>query len=235
MSHEEPVEPVVARPTKGRRAEARPAHADGSAPAAIWDAIASRIERPAPGYGSNRLPWPGTSAPPPSGRRNAHRAGILAGTASATVAVAVIAVLGVEVDHLRHRVSHLSADTDTSTLAAAARHALVDPRSRRITLTGTGSVQQSAAEVVALPSGAAFLFDTRLVALPPGHIYQLWAIVDRRTISIGLFGAGIAAVAFSLDTTPATDAFAVTVEPAGGRPAPTGPTIANTASWRGPL
>ena len=151
--------------TAGQSTEGRRAEADGTAPAAIWDAIASRIEHPIPRDGSDR-PWPGTSAPRPTGRRSAHRAGIIAGTASATVAVAVIVVLGVEVDHLRHRVSRLSADTDAGTLAVAARHALVDPRSRRITLTGTGSANSPR------PRSSRYLLVPRSCSIPGSWHYR---------------------------------------------------------------
>jgi anti-sigma-K factor RskA len=66
-----------------------------------------------------------------------------------------------------------------------------------------------------------------LPAPPPGKAYQLWAIAGGNApVSAGVFsvdanGTGSLSVA-PLPGVSAVNAFAVTLEPAGGRPAPSG-------------
>ncbi len=119
---------------------------------------------------------------------------------TAAAAVAAIALLGVEVGHLDHRLNQVTAASAGQTLTAAARNALLDPSAQRITLTGVGPGPSPGAVVVVQPSGAAFLFNQGLPALPPGQTYQLWAMIDGQPISVGVLGAHPATVAFSLDT-----------------------------------
>ena len=148
----------------------------------------------------------------------------------AAAAVAAIALLGVEVAHLDHRLNQVTAASAGRSLTAAARNALLDPSTQRITLTGVGPGPSPGAVIVVQPSGAAFLFNQGLPALPPGQTYQLWAMIDGQPISVGVLGADPATVAFSLDTAVTTRAFAVTVEPAGGSVAPTRAPVASTTT-----
>ncbi len=62
---------------------------------------------------------------------------------------------------------------------------------------------------------------------PPGRTYQLWFVVDGKPVSVGTFsGKRGAKVEFASDTMPHnTNAVAVTLEPAGGMPQPTGPQV----------
>jgi anti-sigma-K factor RskA len=70
-------------------------------------------------------------------------------------------------------------------------------------------------------------------ALPPGKIYQLWAILDK-PVSAGTFGTepGNKSRVFieRLPELSRTKKFAVTVEPDGGRPQPTGPILLSGAA-----
>lgn len=88
------------------------------------------------------------------------------------------------------------------------------------------------------PQGVLFVDQARkkaqLVAydlspLPPEQVYQLWIIVDGERTSGALFttdGEGRASVHFQSDwLTRRGMHFGVTVEPAGGSPAPTGPRV----------
>jgi anti-sigma-K factor RskA len=66
-----------------------------------------------------------------------------------------------------------------------------------------------------------------LPAAPPGRVYQLWFIAGKTPVSAGLLASPNAQG--SLTTTIATpvdlpnpDALAVSIEPAGGSPGPTG-------------
>lgn len=73
----------------------------------------------------------------------------------------------------------------------------------------------------------ALIFSARdLPALPPDRVYQLWAIADGKPVSAGLFtpdARGRSQLVTELALSAPPVAFAVTVEPRGGVPSPTGP------------
>jgi hypothetical protein len=206
------------------------ANRGGEAPPGVWDAIAARIEAPSRSTsGFPGLPPPASDEPAVPRRLRppvARPAAMLAVAA----AVAAITLLGVQVRHLDHRLNQVTAASAGQPLTAAARNALLDPSAQRITLTGVGPGPTPGAAVVVQPSGAAFLFNRGLPALPPGQTYQLWAMIDGQPISVGVLGTYPATVAFHLDTAAATRAFAVTVEPAGGSVAPTRVPVASTTA-----
>jgi hypothetical protein len=207
---------------------ARLANTGGAAPAEVWDAIVVRIEQPATAVGEfPGLPRRGRRPPAP-GRR--IRPGVVrrAAVLTAAAAIAVIAVLGVEVGHLNHRLNQVAAASAGHNMSAQALSALLDPAARRMTLVSAATGGAPAATVVAGRSGAAFLFNEQLPALPAAETYQLWAMIDGQPISVGLLGSHPDTVAFSLDTASATNAFAITIEPAGGSVAPTRPPVAST-------
>lgn len=55
---------------------------------------------------------------------------------------------------------------------------------------------------------------------PAGKQYQLWAIKDGQTMSMGVFNADQLNAMHKMGTVDRADAFAVTLEPEGGSPAP---------------
>jgi anti-sigma-K factor RskA len=61
-----------------------------------------------------------------------------------------------------------------------------------------------------------------LPAVPEGKQYQLWAIVGGKPVSAGVFDSGSGAELQMLQVVPQAEAFAVTLEKAGGVPAPEG-------------
>jgi Anti-sigma-K factor rskA/Putative zinc-finger len=203
------------------------ANSGGEAPSEVWDAVAARIEAPARSSSGFPVLPPPTSDEPGVRRRLRPSVARRAAMLVAAAAVAAITLLGVQVRHLDHRLNQVTAVSAGQT-PAAARNALLDPSARRITLTRVGPGPSSGAAMVVQPSGAAFLFNQGLPALPPGQTYQLWAMIDGQPISVGVLGAHPAAVAFHLDAGAATKAFAVTVEPAGGSVAPTRAPVAST-------
>jgi anti-sigma factor RsiW len=207
------------------------ANTGSQAPAALWDAIATRIEPP-PTMGQR---FPGLQRPsrprPARGRRIRPRQARRAAALVAAAAIAVIAVLGVQVSRLDHRLNQVASASAAQGLSAAARTALLDPGGRRITLASARRGGPPAAELIAVAGGTAFLFNERLPALPAAETYQLWAMIDGQAISVGILGVHPATVAVSLTTTiAATNAFAITVEPAGGSVAPSRPPVASTVS-----
>jgi anti-sigma-K factor RskA len=210
-----------------QQAAAMLANTGGDAPAEVWDAIANRLDQPVPA--KRDFPWP--KATPRVGhsrsRRRPHRVSMRAGGLLVTAAV-TCCVLGAALGRLDHQISHPGVASAAPSLSAAARDALLDPTSARVVLKSTGVAPQPMAEVVALRSGAAYLFNDGLPDLPAAETYQLWAMIDGQPISVGLLGRHPGTASFTLDPTDLTDAFAVTVEPAGGSVAPTRQPMAST-------
>ncbi len=100
-------------------------------------------------------------------------------------------------------------------------------------LAGTPTAARAGGWIVWSPSRhAGFIVVHYLPMLPPGRQYQLWAIAGGNPAPAGLFDVdevGHAALIVSA-TVEQPDRFAVTIEPRGGRPSPTGPiAMANVA------
>ena len=57
-------------------------------------------------------------------------------------------------------------------------------------------------------------------AAPQGMQYQLWAIVDGKPVDAGVFDVATSGL-LKMKTLDGAVAFAVTIEPRGGRPSPT--------------
>jgi anti-sigma-K factor RskA len=108
--------------------------------------------------------------------------------------------------------------------------AFTAPATRAVTLSGQGQGQGAAAKAFLDPDNRRlFLYVYNLPPPPPGRTFQLWLIVEGVPISMGVFGVepdGRARMdsanvpAFEGEVT-----VAVTVEPLGGVPQPTGPMV----------
>jgi anti-sigma-K factor RskA len=104
------------------------------------------------------------------------------------------------------------------------------PRALVATLAPQAGVRGSGRMVVDATSGEAALLVSGLQPPPPGKTYELWAIRgDRPPEPAGLFSVGqegwLAARMPPLHETAGITAFAVSVEPAGGSEAPSGPIV----------
>jgi anti-sigma-K factor RskA len=105
------------------------------------------------------------------------------------------------------------------------------PDTMTVKLAGTSDAAQASGLVKYNPRTGAVLFSTdQLPTLPAEKIYQMWLVpTNGAPISAGVFapGSGTERRLFSAQVPPKTEpkAFAVTVEPAGGVPAPTGPKV----------
>ena len=100
------------------------------------------------------------------------------------------------------------------------------PTSKVVLLSGSDMAKSAGAFLLVDPaSKKAWLYAYNLPALPHGKVYQLWAI-DEKPVSAGVFGldAGQKArmLIKNMGEFPRMKKFAVTVEPDGGRPEPTG-------------
>ncbi len=156
------------------------------------------------------------------------------GTAAALV---VIAVLGVQIEHMNHRIGQLDAIGAEQGLSQAVQAALLDPQARQVELTsstlGGHGVQgggSALAELVVLPSGTGFLINHDMPGLPSSETYQLWGQSGGRMISIGLLGSRPTDVAMTIGQPASFAAYAVTVEHAGGSVRPTLPAVAASAN-----
>ena len=107
--------------------------------------------------------------------------------------------------------------------------ALTRPDSWAVSLTGQGDAAAARARAFLDPvERRVLLYVYDLPPLPAGQTYQLWVIVDGTPLSAGTFDVEADGSArYDADPIPAlepsqTVAVAVTVEPAGGVPQPTG-------------
>jgi len=108
--------------------------------------------------------------------------------------------------------------------------ALEAPLARSLALAGQGEFQRAVARAYIEPeSGRLILYAHNLPPVPDGRTYQIWVIVEDRPRSVGLFRSDSAGEA-KYDTGRLQDldgpvTVAVTLEPEGGAPKPTGPIV----------
>lgn len=189
------------------------AYAGQEAPEGMWDRVSARIHDPAPEDAPADPPRP---LPLLAARRRSRLPQVMSLVAAA--AVIVVALLGVEVVHLRTRTNHLSgqvaAMAPTAPTMSAVRQALATPGARTVALKSQDGPAVSL-DAVILPSGAGYLYDTDLAPLSPAHTYQLWGVVGNEVISYGVLGATPAPV-MSFRASSGVQALAVTAEVASG-------------------
>ncbi len=138
--------------------------------------------------------------------------------------------LGAERDRLARQVSGLDQQLGLAR-AEANRMAeslaiITSPGSRAIVLAGLGPSPNAKGHTFVNPErGKAVFYAFDLPALTPDKTYQLWWIEGGRPVSAGVFKVderGTGSVQVERAPRGATDAWAVTVEPAGGVSQPTG-------------
>jgi len=104
------------------------------------------------------------------------------------------------------------------------------PATRAVALAGQGSASGAQAKAFLDPAnGRLFLYVYNLPPPPPGRTYQLWLVVGGKPVSAGIFsiqpdGTG-RMTGEPLPAFEGTVTVAVTEEPAGGVPQPTGPIL----------
>ncbi len=187
------------------------------------------------------FPAPGTATQP--GVARYWYAPWLVAAAAAVLAVATSVGLvraRAEIDRLRGEIVAVEsrlADADQRTVTAtaeareqrAALDVLASPDLVRTTLEGVPPTPNARALALLSPSQGTLLMSARgLPPAPPGRVYQLWAIVGSTPISAGTFvpGAdGTSRVLAQVNLSALPAALAVTLEPEGGVPSPTGPKV----------
>jgi anti-sigma-K factor RskA len=163
----------------------------------------------------------------------------------ATAAALTLAVgLGVYTVQLRGRIAVLETDLREANVradasqrqvadaqraasgAASAVAVLTAPDVARVDLAGQAVAPTAAARAFWSRSRGMVFTGTNLPQLPPGRTYQLWVVTPQAPISAGLLrpdsqGSVSGTFATPVDI-PTPVAMAVTIEPEGGVPAPTG-------------
>jgi anti-sigma factor RsiW len=170
------------------------------APVDIWDSIAALLDeeqRPAAPIS--------IMSKTPAWRRRTR-------VAVASMAAAAIALLGVRVVEQDRRLDQVQGEVGDRTLLSSALAAQARPDARQVDLrSGDGPVL---ARAVITPEGTGFVWSDGLPEVASDRTYQLWAVVEGKTISAGVLGADPGVVPFPM----AGDVMglAITEEPAGG-------------------
>jgi len=103
---------------------------------------------------------------------------------------------------------------------------LTAPDVRRIDLAGQPPAPSASARAFWSRSRGLVITASNLPALPAGRVYQLWFVTAQTPISAGLLTpdtrGGLTVTLSTPTDVPDPVALAVTLEPEGGRPAPTG-------------
>jgi anti-sigma-K factor RskA len=144
------------------------------------------------------------------------------------------ASLRIENGRLYRRLAELEAGR-RETQAAVARlrkvaELLTAPDTVKVTLVAGAARPVPQGKVFYHPQRGLLFYAANLPALPPGKTYQLWLVPTQgNPLSAGIFQADAQGngevVLPQLPTGVAAKAFAVTIEPAGGVPQPTGPKV----------
>jgi anti-sigma-K factor RskA len=111
--------------------------------------------------------------------------------------------------------------------AQAVLDLLRDSATRLVSLQGAGPSPEAIARVVWHETAGGWLVVGKLPPARPGTTYELWTFSGGRPAPAGVFDVDPAGTAIHriAPTGARLEGFAVTVEPAGGVPAPTGPVV----------
>ncbi|MEP7116241.1 MAG: anti-sigma factor [Acidobacteriota bacterium] len=221
--------PQVAPPAelRARVLAAATAAAQEDAPAVVarptpTPAPARVAEPDRPGSSSSRWPW------------------LLAAAAALIAVFSSLGWVGArrEVERLHTTIAELRTNA-TALLAVRADFDRAQSASQRVlailsaedvhytALGGQPPTPGARGRVYMSPTRGLLMAADALPALPAGRTYQLWTIVAGQPVSHGVFDPEANGRAQVIADAPpgAAQAFAVTVEPAGGVPAPTGPKV----------
>jgi len=194
---------------------------------ALMDRIAPAQSRPAPAV-VRPLPRP---APRRSWWPVAWAAAMAAGIAAIVVGLTVSSTYERRLDALSQQAAALKADLERQRAEIERERALVglirDPATQVVTLAGLEPAPSSRARMIWNAPTGGLLVASGLPPTPEGKTYQLWAIAGKNApVSAGTFDVDAQGTARlrvpPLSGVDKVDVFAVTLEPAGGLPAPSG-------------
>jgi len=115
-------------------------------------------------------------------------------------------------------------DSAQTLLSAANSHweMLQRPTVKTVALAGVEKFPELKAVVFwDTKNASVYLTADKLPAAPTGKQYQLWAIVDGQPVDAGLLPLASADNLYKMNNIPNAQAFAITLEDEGGKPAPT--------------
>lgn len=197
-------------------------------PASVKAALLARIAaQPRPIEAERGRPLPTVARPRRSvwtvvlaGALAAGIAAVAAGLAVSTRYERRLEALGQQAAELRAQV-----EREQSLLAM-----LGDPATQVVALSGQAPSPEARARMLWHQRAGGLFVAAGLAPAPAGKTYQLWAIAGTRPpVSAGVFAVGAQGTASvrvpPLPGVARVDVFAVTLEPAGGLPAPTGPMV----------
>jgi hypothetical protein len=148
-----------------------------------------------------------------------------AGLAAVAIALSMSARYEERLHALEQEAASLQAELDRQQQIVAI---LRDPATEIVSMAGLEPAPSARARMIWHATAGGLLVAAGLPPAPPGKTYQLWAIAGKEPpVSAGVFevdprGAGSLRVA-PLPGVRRVDVFAVTLEPSGGLPAPSGP------------
>jgi len=163
----------------------------------------------------------------------AAAAAVITGGAVASRYEKWIGVMARETAHLRDQMRREQALLrDEVARARAVAVLLRDPATRVVELNGLPAAPAASGRVVWHEKAGGQLYVAGLPPAPAGKAYELWTIAGATPRPAGVFDVDANGTA-SLSVSPASDGpvkvFAVTLEPAGGVPAPTGAMVLASA------
>ncbi len=168
-------------------------------------------------------------APTVSPRRSTFWPGVVSGAVAAGLVALVVGWLiaseyAQRLDTLERGAAELRVELESQ---KALLELLRDPATQVVALSGVGPASAARGRMMWHARAGGYLVAADLPAPPAGKTYQLWAIAGTNApVSGGVFtvAAGGAArlIVPQLPGVTRVDAFAVTLEPAGGLPAPSG-------------
>lgn len=99
---------------------------------------------------------------------------------------------------------------------------MTNPDFQRIVMKGTANAPQALAAVYwNKNSQEVYLSLQNMKELSQENQYQLWAIIDGKPVDVGVFDGNLAGLIKMKNIGQGAAAFAVTIEPKGGKPSPT--------------
>ncbi|WP_047495703.1 anti-sigma factor domain-containing protein [Terriglobus sp. TAA 43] len=158
---------------------------------------------------------------------------VLAWGCAAVIALVAL-IFASQARTLKSHLNSLQAEMQTQRDAAAkdrrVAELLTSPQTQRVALKQPTDAARPEGRVYYQPQQGLLFYAANLPAAPSDHVYQLWLVpAEGAPISAGIFqtdGKGEASVLLpELPAGAVAKAFAVTVEPAGGVPQPTGPKV----------
>jgi anti-sigma-K factor RskA len=156
------------------------------------------------------------------------------GWATAAAAAAVVGALAtglILTSRYEARVAQLAGEVAGLRAERAQAQAVLDllrdPATRLVVLQGAGPSPAALARVIWHETAGGWIMVAKLPPAQPGKTYELWTFSGGRPSPAGVFdvdASGSATVPIKATGGP-VEGFAVTLEPAGGVPAPTGPIV----------